>query len=84
MIYDQFLGQSNMILEQLTYTVMKYQITITKITNFTISPFKKQAALMDSPEKTKRLKEIKYSLYFRLPNNRYSLYVFGLHLLVPG
>jgi hypothetical protein len=83
MIYDQLLGQSNMTLEQLTYTVMKYQITIIKITNFTISPGKKQAALMDSG-KTKRLKEIKYSLYFRLPNNRYSLYVFGLHLLVPG
>jgi hypothetical protein len=57
MIYDQLLGQSNMTLEQLAYTVMKYQITITKITNFTIYPVKKQAALMDSPEKQKGLKK---------------------------
>jgi len=57
MIYDQLLGQSNITLEQLTYRVMKYQITITKITNFTISPVKKQAALMDSPEKQKGLKK---------------------------
>jgi hypothetical protein len=72
MIYDQLLDQDNMTLEQLlTYTVMKYQITIIKITNFTISPGKKQAALTDFG-KTKRLKEIKFSLFFRLPNNRYS------------
>jgi hypothetical protein len=57
MIYDQLLGQSNMTLEQLIYTVVKYQLPITKITNFTISPVKEQAALMDFPQKQKGLKK---------------------------
>jgi hypothetical protein len=57
MIYDQLLGQSNMTLEQLTYTVMKYQIPIIKITNFTISHVKEQAALVDFPGKQKCLKK---------------------------